>query len=292
MPTIHSERHGGALHLGKQPASSLRPDTVLYSELRASLSKAALLPKVPAKFGHGKDFRNGPPPGWGMFGNGPSDDGSIPQDWAAYNGAGDCFFAGEYHRLKASAKNSKRAVPRISARRVLETYAQRTGYDPQSGDGDVGSDPQAQLATMQSEGLVDDDGNVYKIGHVVALTPGNLSELWEAAYLFENVGIGVVVTDAQERQFAQHKPWEWVAGSSQVGGHYVIVEGRPDHNHGCLISWGEYVRFGLPFYEKQNDESFAYIDPERYSQVTGETAEGYKDQDLEKFLTLVAATAL
>ena len=30
------------------------------------------------------------------------------------------------------------------------------------------------------------------------------------------------------------------------------------------------------------------VDPERYNAVTGETAEGYADQDLEKWITMVA----
>jgi len=36
------------------------------------------------------------------------------------------------------------------------------------------------------------------------------------------------------------------------------------------------------------DEAWAWIDPDRYKEVTGETPQGYRDVDLEKYLTLVA----
>jgi len=36
---------------------------------------------------------------------------------------------------------------------------------------------------------------------------------------------------------------------------------------------------------------WAWIDPERYSQVTGQTPQGLRDVDLEKYLTAVAQQA-
>lgn len=277
--TIHSERHGGELHLGKRPASPLRSDTVLYSELRAPLVKAGLLPRIPATFGHGHDFAGG---AWLMLGNGPDDTVS-----PGFGGCGDCAWAGPAHAEMEAARNGGRPIPRFSGKTVVDQYGEYSGYDPATGENDNGSDPQEVLLWRQEKGLRDDAGNVYKIGQSVALQPGNLAELWEAAYLFENVGIGVVVTQAQEDEFNERRPWDHVPGSPELGGHWIEVMGRPDAHHGALITWAERVLFTLAFYEQQNDESFVYLDSERYSKVTGKTAEHYSEQDLEEFLTLV-----
>jgi hypothetical protein len=288
MPAIYSHRDGACLHLGKRPASPLAAGTVTFAELRAPLLKAGLLPKPPVPWGHGGDFVDGPPPGWGMRGNGPQDDHSIPEDWAAAQGCGDCFWAGETHRLMESARDARRPVPPISCLTTVQQYAEYSGYDPRTGERDEGSDPQAGLRWIQQTGLRDDHGESHTIGQIVALTPGDLSELWEGAYLLEEVGIGLSLTEAQEQQLNGGRPWSWEAGSPEIGGHWVIVTGRPSALTGSLITWGRRVAFTTSFYEHQNDESYLMIDPERYSEVTGETAEHYTDQDLEKFITLVA----
>lgn len=279
MSVIHSERFGHDLHLGKQAARPLLSGTVLYSELRRPLVAAGLLPRVPAIFGHGNDFTGGR---WLMLGNGPDD-----TVFSGFQGCGDCAWAGPAHAEMEAARNAGQPIPPFSGKTVVEQYGAYSGYDPQTGENDNGSDPQQVLQWRQAKGLLDDDGVAYKIGQYVALQPGNLGELWEAAYLFENAGIGVVVQEAQQQQFDAQEPWEHVPGSPEVGGHWVEVMGRPDPAHGALITWAERVRFGLPFYEQQNDEAYAYVDPERYNRVTGKTAEHYSDQDLEEFLTLV-----
>lgn len=280
MSVIHSERLGCALHLGKQPARPLLAGTISYGELRRPLVRAGLLPKVPAIFGHGNDFAGGR---WLMLGNGPDD-----TVYPGFQGCGDCAWAGPAHAEMEAARNAGRPIPSFSGKTVVNQYSAYSGYDPQTGENDSGSDPQRVLQWRQEKGLLDDGGVAYKIGQYVALQPGNLAELWEAAYLFENCGIGVVVTEAQVQQFDAQQPWDYVPGSPEEGGHWVEVMGRPDAHHGALITWAERIRFSLAFYEQQNDEAFAYIDPERYNRVTGETAEHWTDQDLEKFVVLVA----
>ena len=284
MSTVPSERLGCDLHLGKQPARPLLAGTVSYGELRRPLVKAGLLPKIPAAFGHGNDFTGGR---WLMLGNGP-DDSVFP----GFGGCGDCAWAGPAHAEMEAARNSGRPIPSFTGKTIVDQYGAYSGYDPQTGANDNGSDPQQVLQWRQEKGLLDDNGVAYKIGRYVALQPGNLAELWEAAYLFENAGIGVVMTEAQMQQFDAQEPWEHVHGSPEVGGHWVEVMGRPDAAHGALISWGERVRFGLPFYEQQNDEAFAYLDPERYNRVTGKTAEHFSEQDLNEFLALVVQRKL
>lgn len=241
------------------------------------LARARLLPSPPSMWGHGHDFPQGD---WLMLGNGP-DDTVFP----GFQGCGDCAWAGPAHEEMEAAKNAGHPVPEFSGKTVVEQYSEYCGYDPQTGENDEGSDVQQVLAWRQEKGLRDDHGSVYKIGRSVSIEPGNLQHLWEAAWLFENVGIGLTVTAAQMDQFdAGPQPtWDYVAGSPEEGGHYVPVMGKLG-----LISWGEDVYYTPRFIEKQNDESFCYIDPLRYSTVTGQTYEHFQDADLEKFIVLAA----
>ncbi|MGO9902625.1 MAG: hypothetical protein ACLP0J_23730 [Solirubrobacteraceae bacterium] len=238
---------------------------------------------MPANFGYGGDFKG---EAWLMLGNGP-DDTVFP----GFQGAGDCFWAGSAHEEMEAAKNAGRPIPPFSGKTIVDQYAAYTasanngqGYDPQTGANDNGTDPQQGLAWRQTTGLLDDNGVAYKIGQFVALAPGNLDELWEAAYVFGNVGIGIQLQQAQMDQFDAQQPWDYVAGSQGLGGHYVPVVGRASVDNSGLITWAERHGFTRAFYTNCNDEAYAYIDPERYNAVTGEAPGDYTDQDLEKFI--------
>lgn len=281
MPTIHSDRHDADLHLGKQTATPLRSETTDYAELRPALVKADVLPTPPQMWGHGHDFPQG---AWDMLGNGP-DDSVFP----GFGGCGDCAWADPAHDEMEAAKNAGRPVPAFSGATVVKQYSEYSGYDPQTGENDTGSNMQDVIAWRQSKGLYDDHGTHYKIGKAVSIQPGNLQHLWEAAWLFENVNIGIEVTEAQQTQFNERAQptWDYVAGSPVVGGHAVPVMGKLG-----LISWGEDVYYTAAFIAHQMDEGYAYIDPLRYNLVTGEDYEHFKDADLEKFIVLAAQQKL
>src|SRR5579875_4215439 len=100
--------------LGKRPATYSSAD-LRYCEVRPA---ALDVPAAPKGFGYGTDFTN-----WGQLGNGPCDDGSIPQSQYAYNGAGDCAWAGPAHEEMESAHNAGRPIPRFTCANVLDQYA-------------------------------------------------------------------------------------------------------------------------------------------------------------------------
>lgn len=280
MTTVYSARLGHDLHLGKLAPKPIE-GAVRYGELRRSIARAGIsLPPVPAHFGHGGDFQGD---GWLMLGNGP-DDTVFP----GFQGCGDCAWAGPAHEEMEAARDAGRPVPRFSGKTVVAQYSEYCGYDPQTGENDNGSAIAEVIKWRQAKGLRDDQGNAYKIGQAVELEPGNLTELWEAVYLFENAGIGLVVTTAQMDQFDARQTWDYVAGSPQEGGHYTPGVGRWSVEDSGLITWAERHGFTRSFYTHQNDETACYVDPERYNAVTGHTAEGFADQDLEKFIVLVA----
>lgn len=262
-------------HLGKQAATPLRSGTARYSELRQLLVKdsAVSLPTFPRNFGHANAFAGD---NWLMMGNGP-DDSVFP----GFQGCGDCAWAGPAHEIMESAKTSGKPAVKISGKTVVEQYSEYSGYDPETGANDNGSNLQDVLAWRQEKGFRDDSGTFHKIGQVVSVTPGNLQELWECAYLFERVGLGVLVQEAQQQQFAFGEKWDYVKGSPVVGGHYI-----PEMGRWAIISWAQRVEVTGSYLINLNDEAYSYIDPDLYNKVTGETAEHFTDQDLEKYILL------
>lgn len=280
MTSLYSARLDAHLHLGKLPASIPSSDHVRMVDLLRDASSS--LPRLPKNFGHGLAFGK---TGWGMMGNGPCDPATttIPVGYAARDGAGDCVYAGNAHDIRQDAKVNRNPVPNITDYTAIKWYAAGTGYDPQTGSGDNGTDPQQALSDRQTKGLADDDGKVHKIGQVVSLTPGNLNELYYAAYLFEKCGVGFQFQSAQMNQFDAGQPWSYVNGSPIEGGHWVIVESRNG-----LITWGERIGYAPNWYAMLNDESYAWVSLEQYNTVTGESAEHWTQTDLSKYITLVA----
>ena len=64
-------------------------------------------------------------------------------------------------------------------------------------------------------------------------------------------------------QFNAGEPWDYVAGSKIEGGHYVPVVGSLQAaDQASAITWGKRQVFTREFYERYNDEAWAYITPE------------------------------
>lgn len=284
VPTIHSDRHGANLPLGAVNIDApYHADFVPFGSIRSVLKGKGLLPTLPVIFGHGHSLPQG---AWRMLGNGP-DDTVFP----GFGGAGDCVIAGSCHEEMEAALCAKRPLPAISGATAIKQYSEATerqngqAYDPQTGEGDSGLDPQEELKHRQEVGLYDDAGNVFKIGQVITLEPGDMQQIWEATWLLENSAICIEVQEAQQTQFNEHPQptWEYVPGSPTVGGHYVPAMGKIG-----VISWAEDVYYTPGFLKHQMTAGFAFLDPERYNAVTHETAENWHEQDLEKFAVLIA----
>jgi hypothetical protein len=298
MPSVFIERLNAHVHLGKNDPKPV-PDAISFDELRAKFVAAGgTFPPMPAHFGFGGDFGGGPiaQGGWGMLGNGPCDDGSIEEGWAAYAGAGDCAWADPAHDEMEAAKNAGRPIPPFTCLNILTQYAAYVasvnngqGYDLQTGANDTGSSMADVIVWRQTKGLLDTNGVAYKIGKAVSLTPGDLQDAWEATYLFQNVDLGVVLTQANMDEFNAGQAWDYSATSPEIGGHAIPEIGRASLDNSGIITWAERHGFTQAFFTKQNDEGHAYIDNERYNAVTGETSQGYDDQDLEKFVILLPA---
>ena len=211
---------------------------------------------------------------WGMLGN---------DLW------GDCALAGPAHEhMQTSAAAGKQVTFTLDA--VLAAYSAVTGFDPHAGPSgdnptDKGSDVRKVLKYRAATGLVDTAGASHKIGAYIALEPGNWTELLDALYLFESVGIGIEFPGSAMDQFNAHKPWSVVAGARTEGGHYVPVFARPTASSALCVTWGAPQRFTRTFYEKYCDEAWAILSPEMLS--AGKTLEGFDLTQLQADLAKV-----
>ena len=225
--------------------------------------------------------------GWKMLGNGPCDDGTINTAWAAFQGAGDCVWAGGAHEEMEMAHNSSRPIPQFTCLNILTQYSAYNGYNLVTGQGDAGSNVREVMQWRATKGLLDVHGNAYKIGAYYSLEVGNHQELWEALYLGENIGIGIQFPESAMEQHNAGKTWSVVPGAQIEGGHYVPLVGHPDPSMWTAITWGSRQMVTDTFLTKYTDEAWGYISPDRYNRVTGDTLEHYNDADLEKYFALL-----
>jgi hypothetical protein len=270
-------------HLGKQPATYDSRD-ITYADVRAGAG--SLPPAPPPSGGYGADFSD-----WLMLGNGPCDDNSVNSSWAAFQGAGDCAWAGPAHEEMEAAKNSGQPVPTFTCLNVLEQYSAYSGYNLETGAKDNGSNVRDVLKWRQKKGLLDTAGTAHKIGTFVALEPGNTEQLWEALWLFEAVGIGINFPNSAMDQFNAGKTWSVVAGATIEGGHYIPLVGHPTASVWTCVTWGKRQTLTEQFLTTYCDEAWAYIDPARYNAVTGETLQDFTNADLTKYISEVAAAS-
>ena len=228
----------------------------------------AQLPTPPTNFGH--EFLV---PTWGMLGN---------DMW------GDCALAGPAHQVMLWCKESQTSAM-FDNTSVLKNYSAVTGFDPHAGPSganptDQGTDMEAMARYWQNTGMIDAYGTRHKIVAYVGMNPGDLRELWTAAYLFQAVGLGFDMPQSAMDQTSLGRPWEYVRGSRSVGGHYVPVVARRS-GLGVGITWGKTQLFTPKFYQHYNTQGIVALSAEMM--VHAKNIDGFDDTllraDLQAF---------
>jgi len=220
--------------LGKKPARA--------GAIKLKLSDytdPSALPPLPATFGH--------------------DDLIGAADWLmlANDRYGDCVWAGAAHETMMLSREAGDAVSFTDAD-VLGDYAAVTGFTPDDLATDSGTDMQAAAAYRRKTGILDATGRRHTIAAYLALEPGNVAHLYQAAFLFGAAGIGLQLPASAFDQTDQGKPWDVVAQSPNEGGHYVPLVGRrPDGLH--VVTWGAVQIMTEAFLKTYCDEAVAYV---------------------------------
>ncbi len=248
------------MKLGKQPAAPT-PTDFKFSEFAAEIK----LPSMPSRFGHGNAYAD-----WKMLGN---------------DQYGDCVWAGAAHEHMLLNKVVHQVDVSFDDDTVLGDYSAATGFDRNDPGSDKGTNVHDALDYRRKVGVADATGKRHQIGAYVSPDPKNWQHLEQAAYIFGAVGIGFEFPASAMDQFRSGEPWEPVDGSHIEGGHYVPVVGSlhaPDQ--ASAITWGKRQFFSRSFYEKYNDEAWAYITPEELH-GDGKGLHGFDMEKLNAYLT-------
>jgi hypothetical protein len=102
-----------------------------------------------------------------------------------------------------------------------------------------------------------------------------------AAYVFSAVAIGFEFPEFAWSQFDNGQDWDVSAfGEPSIdGGHCVPVFGRSSLGVAGTVSWSKRVGMTRSFYQKYNDETWAFIFPDELSK--GKTERGMDITQLE-----------
>jgi hypothetical protein len=248
-----------------------KPDSrdLQYENYRSA--KTAVL--VPEVFGHGNTFKD-----WGMLGN---------------DQYGDCVFAGADHEQMLIANLALPGAPvgvepvKFTPENALADYGAVTGFDPQTGEGDNGTDPRESFKYRQKTGLIDASGKRHKIAAYVSIPVTNIAAVIEATFIFDAVGIGFEFPGSAMEQFNNGEPWAVVKGAQIEGGHYVPIVGKPSKGNLAIVTWAKRQVMTEAFYKKYTVEAWAFITQESLNAKTQRNWGGYNWEELQKDLQKV-----
>lgn len=243
----HWQRKMIEYKLGKLPAE---PGAVKF-KLANYIDRAAL-PKPPDQFGH-EDLIGASM--WGMLGN---------------DEVGDCVLAGAAHETMMWAAEGGSEVI-FSAGSVISDYSAITGYRPGYPYTDRGTKVSDAASYRRKVGIRDAYGRRHRVAAYLALTPGNIDDIFVAMYLFGAVGIGVRVPESMRVQFKQGLPWTVVPGSDIEGGHYIPLVAKRDML--ICVTWARLQPMSVEFYKEYCDEAYCYVSQEALN--GGKSPEGF-----------------
>lgn len=255
------------MKLGKAPA------TPLPTDLQFARYRTTTLPTPPDTFGLDHVLA---PDSWGFLGN---------------DKYGDCVWAGAGHEtIVLTGRGDTYGQPaQFTDQGILAAYAACTGFDPVTGANDNGTNVHDAMRFRQKTGIQDVVGKRHTIGAYISLEPGNLSQLAEALYLFECVGIGIEFPQSARAQFNAGERWSVVPGSPIDGGHYVpLLSRQGSEKTWKCVTWGRLQTMTDHFIETYCDEAWCYVTTDAI-EASGETFRGFDMVTLQADLSALSA---
>lgn len=248
--------------LGKKSA---RPNAIKF-KLKNYLNLPEI--KVPPVFGH---INNDIP--WGQLGN---------------DVAGCCVVAGAAHEHMLWQNAVSKQLTPFTAEGVLKQYAKASGWNGKTDDAsDTGLDMQEFASRRRKTGIIDSKGNIHRVTAYASVD--NVDSLIKAAYVFGAVGLGIRFPQSAGKQFDQQQPWSVVAGSREMGGHYIPVVGVNSRGHIVCITWGRLQAMTRDFVAKYMDETVVYISDDYFDKATKVTPRNFDSARLEADLSALAS---
>jgi hypothetical protein len=231
------------------------------------------------------DLKALPPIPSGAFGH----TSEVTKPWEIYlnDSLGDCVVAGKQHCLRlwlAEGTGSDTIV--FDDATTVRNYELLGHYNPDNPDSDQGCDMLYAAAKWITHGIWDASGKLHKIGSALELQCGdgylNMDQFWYACYLFDGVGLGILVTPEMQDAFAEEKPWDvsQFNMNNVVGGHFVPAMARVNDNGQLepqVITWGEPQGITIPGLQAITTTVLVYLSPEKLKNGKDEEGLGYSD---------------
>lgn len=169
---------------------------------------------------------------------------------------GDCTFAEVGHHIELVTGNASGKPVEVADSDVLQGYEAVSGYKPGDESTDTGCYIADVMAYWQKTGIAG-----HRILAYASIHPTNTTLVQQAIYLFGGVSIGLNVSQANEDQFNAGKPWDYVKGSRNLGGHCVLL-GAYGPSTWRVITWGAEQAMTPAFWQHQVDEVWVPVTTE------------------------------
>lgn len=222
---------------------------------------AAKLPTVPDIFGQANLIGRKE---WGMLGN---------------DMTGDCTIAGPMHAVMLWRAIAKSPFPTVFTNAdAMDDYRDACGYvfgDPTT---DQGGDMNQVASYWRQTGMRDASAARHKITAYLGVSADNLAHLDLACYLFDAVGLGVMLPSTAEKQFIAGEPWTVVDNDPTEGGHYIPYVGKTAGNIRQVVTWGGMQDVTEAWLQKYLREVMVYVSPEYL--IDGKSPLGFDMQEL------------
>ncbi|MFF3151796.1 hypothetical protein [Streptomyces sp. NPDC057910] len=173
-----------------------------------------------------------------------------PAGWPMYlnDQYGDCTVAEVGHHIELVTGNASGKTVKVSDADVLTGYEAVSGFVPGNESTDTGCYIADVMAYWMKTGIAG-----HKILAYASIHPSNTKLVQQAIALFGGVSVGMNVPQSAEDQFNAGKPWDYVKGSRDLGGHCVLM-GAYGPAVWKVVTWGAEQAMTSSFYAHQVDE--------------------------------------
>jgi hypothetical protein len=169
---------------------------------------------------------------------------------------GDCTTAAVGHLVQSWTANAVQPIT-PSNDDIIGAYAAISGYNPATGENDVGANELDVLSYWRTQGIAG-----HKIVAYVSLDLGNQTQIKQAINLFGGIYVGAnMPVDAQD-QTSSIGVWSPTMGTGSApgswGGHAFPI-GAYDPTMLCCITWGARQLMTWSWFAQYVDEAYALV---------------------------------
>lgn len=201
---------------------------------------------------------------------------------------GDCVWATMAHLQNNMQRGvgGDAAVTPFSEKSVIGDYSAETGYNG-SKESDKGTLMSDGASYWRKTGIADEAGRRHQVSAYVSMRIHDIGELYQAAFDFGGIALGVQLPQSAMDQFTNRQPWSRVANSPILGGHAIALVGRNSHGHAVIETWDGLTAATPEWLLDYADESLAFLNLS-YLDARGINPRGYDRAQLEAKLAGLA----